>query len=771
MPELFDLIFRLLTTPPGNLAYFLALSFSVLAALQASINNYRRSGFPQGSRMVAGLALLLIAQLAQFAIAGLAWLGLLDTALWLPPVDRAVALVSILTIAWLWLAPERSRLADVTLGLFLLMIAGFFILTLLWWSDQATQYYFNASWPDWSANWSAMVVLVLGMVSLLVRRPNGWGIGIAMLALLFTGQLFHYLMPQNDSDYAGPVRLAQLMAFPWLMTLSSRFPLGLDRVSSSTQIKTAERQRYTADPQTVQEFIGLLDTMPDQGLCLKITRLVSRLMLADICLFISSNSAEGGLMVACGYNLIEEKNIPGYNVDVRLAPMILHALQRGKPLRLPASSTSSDLQALALGMHMPRVGHLLAVPISADKADTQIGLVLLSPFSNRGWGSEEQNVLLSYARFVARVIQPKQIDASVDEELGELRAALLTAEDDKKRLVQQLESLQVQPITINDQDFRSDSSAQSQQTVETIEDTVKGGKRSVRPSDPGIDMYRLSYEDLQANLRFALEQIAELRHELAQAGKRQVLVNVPPPATEAALEALLRQTAQDSDSFVGRLQELNQPIASVLGYTDLLLGESIGILGAMQRKFLERIRVSVERISGLLEDLLQLTSFDEEDIKIDAQKTHLLTIVDAAMQEAKGYLEEKEIHLRVDIPQELPLLQLDTDSMRQAISSLIRKAGECSPFSGEVHLQARLETGDQEPGFVLFQVSDFGEGIPQQELPRVFSRVHTQDPSPMNGMDLATVKAVIEAHGGRIWVDSTIGKGATYSAVLPITGS
>jgi signal transduction histidine kinase len=119
------------------------------------------------------------------------------------------------------------------------------------------------------------------------------------------------------------------------------------------------------------------------------------------------------------------------------------------------------------------------------------------------------------------------------------------------------------------------------------------------------------------------------------------------------------------------------------------------------------------------------------------------------------------------------VIQVDESSIRRAIISLLRKAGDDSPEAGEVRIRAIVEADQNDPGFVMLQISDSGEGIPIEDLPKVFSRLKSKDGSRTNKshqkwMDLTTIKAVIEAHGGRIWVDSSIGEGSTYSTLLPI---
>ena len=105
-------IIIILTTPPGNLTYHLVVTFSVVGALLAAINHWRASGYPQDKRLVIGLSLLLALRLVLLVLAAIAWQGFINELILLPPVDRAVSLISLLLIVWLWAFPERSRLGD-----------------------------------------------------------------------------------------------------------------------------------------------------------------------------------------------------------------------------------------------------------------------------------------------------------------------------------------------------------------------------------------------------------------------------------------------------------------------------------------------------------------------------------------------------------------------------------------------------------------------------------------------------------------------------------
>ena len=99
MGSFIEQILLILTSPPGNLVYFLVVSFTITLAFQLSINQWRRSGFPQGRRMVIGLGILLLVQIIQFTLAILAWQNLVPMSSVLPPLERAIGLLILVVVA------------------------------------------------------------------------------------------------------------------------------------------------------------------------------------------------------------------------------------------------------------------------------------------------------------------------------------------------------------------------------------------------------------------------------------------------------------------------------------------------------------------------------------------------------------------------------------------------------------------------------------------------------------------------------------------------
>jgi hypothetical protein len=185
-------MFDLFTQPTGSVIYHLVLVFSIVSALQSSIFHLRASGFPQARRTVFGLSFLLSAQIALFVLSALGNEGLINLSLFLPPVDRALTLFALVWMIWLWTFPEPSRAADVATALFTLLVAAAFALSLIAFAQTPTIPYnltiFESYWQIGS-----IAMAVFGLFLLLVRRPNGWGNGMAIFLLAFAGHLLHLI--------------------------------------------------------------------------------------------------------------------------------------------------------------------------------------------------------------------------------------------------------------------------------------------------------------------------------------------------------------------------------------------------------------------------------------------------------------------------------------------------------------------------------------------------------------------------------------------------
>ena len=433
-----------------------------------------------------------------------------------------------------------------------------------------------------------------------------------------------------------------------------------------------------------------------------------------------------------------------------------------------------ELAHLANALMVDQAGAVLAAPINDEGGSPLLGIVLLTPYSKHAWSRTDQKYLDEAAQALMPIIQRLQQGIKAQEELEQsrLRVEALDSEatqavNENTQLIARLEVLQNE---LADEKQRSTSLAALVSEHASKEDAALPDQPKLTLDGQLRQESTPEYEQMQSDLRLVLEELANLRQSLAQAD--QTILELRAQVAQAGSS----QEPNDREVIISIAQELRQPMSSIIGYTDLLLGESVGLLGAMQRKFLERVKASCERMGGLLEELIQVSSIDGGEVSLNPVMVDLNAVIDQAVSSMIAQLSEKNIALRVDLPDALPPIQADLEALEQILSNLLSNASMATAADGEITLRARIEAKENEPSFLLLQVTDQGGGIPPADLPRVFSRLYRADNVLIQGIGetgvgLSIVKALVEAHGGRIWVDSDAGRGSTFSALLPLSES
>jgi signal transduction histidine kinase len=257
---------------------------------------------------------------------------------------------------------------------------------------------------------------------------------------------------------------------------------------------------------------------------------------------------------------------------------------------------------------------------------------------------------------------------------------------------------------------------------------------------------------VEQDLRRTLEEVARLQNQLAEANMRFV---------EAEAEGITAFT-----------QDLRQTLSSTLQYVNLLLDESTGSLNAMQRNFLETIKASTTRLNSLIEDFVQVTSLKANSRALAHDSVDLNSLIQEVLDETGSQIRAKRITLNLDVPENVRHVHADREALRHILIRLLSNAGAASPLQGAANLRVRIRTEDGGE-YLLIQVGDTGGGIPPEDLPRVFMPLYRAEDVPARGvgetgMGLFIAKTLTEAQSGRIWVDTKLGVGSTYSVLIPI---
>ena len=770
MSDFIQLVLNQLTVPPGDLIYYIVLVFVIASALQSAFNHWRASEFPQAKRAFIGLGVLLFAQIFMFIFSGLGWQELVDPKSILPPMDRGFLAFAIIWITWLYAFPEPNRSGDAVATLLSMFIFTALGLSLISWNQQianpeAAVLSYNLTLDDLFWQIGSLIFAALGMAVIFIRKPDGMWYGILLLLIGFLGHLGQLLIGL-EGDFPGIVRLAYMAAMPILLTLPQRFsavnivepplPVKPTILKSDTQGRP-ERRRYSTDPKTFHALLAVAAENNSTKMSQAITRATAQTMLADLCFMIYLTDENKQMVIAGGYDLIREDSLEGGPVSKGSIPMLANSIQRGRPLRLPASSTSADIKGLADILGLSNPGHLLYVPILTPDKETLGGVLLLSPYSDRTWSAEDQAFLANIANSLVPIIQRTQKVTKLEEEHGIAKVHAADLEKRIRELTSQIESARGESEEARPAELASLRHAQeeSQGIIEQLQ-KENAELRSGR---------NLPSAQLEGDLKATLREMAHLQNELAHANKTILELEKGHASTK---------NSEQAEVIASISQELRQPLSSIVGYTDLLLGESVGILGALQRKFVDRIKVSTERIRSLTDDMIQITTLATDLNELKPESVDLNTIIDNAMSYTRAQLREKNISINLEVPKSVSSIHADREALQQILIHLLQNAGAATPYEGTVRLKVQTRS-EERSEFILIQVTDQGGGIASEDLPRVFTRLYRADNVLIQGVGdtgvgLSIAKTLTEAQHGRIWVESVPGAGATFSVLLPISG-
>ncbi|HEX2190994.1 MAG TPA: ATP-binding protein, partial [Longimicrobiaceae bacterium] len=183
-----------------------------------------------------------------------------------------------------------------------------------------------------------------------------------------------------------------------------------------------------------------------------------------------------------------------------------------------------------------------------------------------------------------------------------------------------------------------------------------------------------------------------------------------------------------------------------------------------ERKQLEGIHLSTQRMRRLIDDLLDVARVDAGELSVDPAPVQVGRLLLDALELHAPLAEEKAILTRVRIAADAPPVRADADRVLQVLSNLLGNAIRFTPRGGGITVGA-----DVEEDVVRFSVSDTGPGIPEEHLPHVFDRFWRAQRSRRQGagLGLAIARGIVEAHGGRIWAESTPGEGSVFRFTLP----
>ncbi|MBW4436481.1 MAG: GAF domain-containing protein [Pleurocapsa minor GSE-CHR-MK-17-07R] len=225
-------------------------------------------------------------------------------------------------------------------------------------------------------------------------------------------------------------------------------------------------------------------------------------------------------------------------------------------------------------------------------------------------------------------------------------------------------------------------------------------------------------------------------------------------------------------SFVAH--ELKNPLTSIRGYSEFLLGPQMGALSDMQKNFVTTIRSNAERMNTLVSDLNDVTKLQTNNMRIDPKSVAFRRILDETVRPLQKQIEDKGQTLVLEIPEDLPPIFADEGRMIQVLTNLLSNAHKYTPENGHITIRAEVRAdmrdanGKLLPPQLVASVVDTGIGMSEEDLVKLFTPYFRSDnplaqAQPGTGLGMAITRGLIERHGGEMRVSSVLGQGTTFA--------
>lgn len=228
----------------------------------------------------------------------------------------------------------------------------------------------------------------------------------------------------------------------------------------------------------------------------------------------------------------------------------------------------------------------------------------------------------------------------------------------------------------------------------------------------------------------------------------------------------LEEAQRLRDDFVHHVSyELRSPLTNIIGYAELLGGESVGPLNTKQREYAGHVLKSSAALLAIINDILDLATIDNDAMELDLGEVDVAKTISSAVEGIQDRLSESDIRLNVVVPQGIGTFEADANRVRQILFNLLSNAiGFSAP--GQTVTIAAMRRNEE----MVFKVTDQGRGIPADVIDHVFDRFRTQTVGSRHrgvGLGLSIVKSFVELHDGKVTIDSSPGEGTVVTCIFP----
>ena len=793
MSVILDLIAQL-SRPPGGLVYHLITLFTIEANLGMALGQWRRVPSQRLGRFIVAFGGLLLTRGVLMALALLAQMGFLTFAALAPPLERFFDTASVLLLCWAFVLPTLRLDARVS-PIFLLAslsvaTAMGLVLTPLWWAAFSLD-----STLDYSRHWQVILwecwqILLLGSAcSVLMRRESEkLDMLLGAFGCLLGGHLLQLLYPLGFPHVAGWERLATLVAYPLLTVVVYRAVYA--EWDASREELRSELSSYVQDLQTVskqslrqrQEFSTLLETgrMVNASLDLAevLQRVVDRIALGANANYgviaLLEPSSSDRMRVLAGYDPLGRPDWEASNIRFSLSRhhLIEHAIRRRRQIIFQEMEESAQLLALHALLGSVEMGPLIVQPLVHK--NESLGVIILSNSrTKRRFTQDDGRLCEALASQVTAAIANARLYQHVTE-------LLRTRQEEASQRQAILESITDGVVVADARGRVIMANAAAERIFETPRTELIG--RGISQVYKGLSQEAGPLPGVTPPSRTGfLQSTFNLREKTIRASLAPVYL---PEGELLGVVAVFRDVTREAAAeraksrFIGSVShELRTPMTSVKGYLDLLIEGMAGEINATQKRFLSTIKVNADRMINVINNMIYVSDLDGTPLQLNVKPTDVAKQINEAVAAIREQLEVRDLALSLEVADDLPHVRADPTHLQQVLDNLLSNACKFTYPGGQIKIGAQLREGDEEAdsaGVLLVSIADTGVGIAMEEQEKIFEPFYRAgNPLEMEasggGVGLTVARSLIQAHGGRMWVESELGQGSVFYFTLPLS--
>jgi PAS domain S-box-containing protein len=542
-----------------------------------------------------------------------------------------------------------------------------------------------------------------------------------------------------------------------------------------------EALRQTQELQSLVETTRAVSESLDLDLVFsRAARAASIALNADRCaIFLVDPGEFETVRLVAQYDLLQRGDPGGAQATTTLAGQALldRALRERNQLILSPETHREQLGILYGLLDRQAAGPTIVQPLFHQ--DRALGVLIVgNDRSQRAFGPSEGRLCQSIAEQVATAIENARLHRDLGTQTERLAGLLQSQEQDLRKQAAILESISDGVIVSDREGVITVVNTAAERILDAGRERLLGqsveGALGHSPVGP------------KADWRLAVESGAPLETVVELEGKN-LYINAAPALTSTGdhggIVAVLRDITREveaeraRDSFIATIShELLTPITAIRGYAEALGSGMVGAVSEIQSHYLGIIRDNALRMSSSAENLIAASEIEMGFLRLQYEETDLHLLTRHVLHSFRSQIENRKLDVRLALDADLPVIEADPSRVRQILDNLVGNAVKFTYPGGRITIEARplVEDTDGAPMHCTIEVSDTGIGISQEEQAHIWERFYrpaspqAEEAATKVGMGLSVVKSLAEAHGGRVWMESTPSVGSTFTVLLPI---